>query len=93
MTYALVSGAIAMGCAIISLFFFDFWSTTKDRLFCMFSLAFGILAMERIIPTVTSIANEHSILQYLVRLTAFVIILIAIIDKNFKNSGTKNSGS
>ena len=30
-------GAIAMGCAVASLFFFRFWRNTRDRFFLLFA--------------------------------------------------------
>ncbi len=48
----------------------------------MFSAAFGLLAIQRLALTLSSQANEDLTYLYGVRLLAFVLILVAIIDKN-----------
>jgi hypothetical protein len=78
-----IMGAIAMASAIVALFFLRFWRDTGDRLFGMFALAFLLLGITRI-----GLAAQHSSLSegqtfwYWVRLAAFLLILVAIIDKN-----------
>jgi zinc transporter ZupT len=82
MIYAFISGLIAMGCWVIGLFFFDAWSNTRDRLFGIFAASFWILGFERVLPVIIQSTSERHILQYLVRLAAFLLLLYAIIDKN-----------
>jgi hypothetical protein len=77
-----LSGAISMGFLVISLFFARFWKTTQDRLFLFFSAAILLLTLERIIREVWNVQVEWATALYLFRLCAFVLILIAIIDKN-----------
>jgi hypothetical protein len=84
MMYALISGAIAMGCWVIGLFFLRFWVTTHDRLFGIFAMSFWGLGLERVFPAL-EFWDEGQGTQYLVRLSAFLLILLAIIDKNFTN--------
>jgi hypothetical protein len=48
----------------------------------MFSLAFAVLAVQRFALSVTSVAFEEQTVFYLLRLAAFVIIIVAIVDKN-----------
>ena len=79
---ALVAGALTMGYAIASLFFLNFWRKSHDRLFAMFSAAFGILAVQR--PTlalITDMQGETTWL-YALRLAAYLLMLAAIVDKN-----------
>jgi len=73
-----LSGALVAGYAVVGLFFLRFWRETRDRLFAFFSVAFFILAVQRTLVVMT----ESSTAVYLVRLTAFVLILWAIYDKN-----------
>lgn len=77
-----LSGAIFMGFLAISLFFVRFWKTTRDRLFLFFSAAFLLLTVERLVREVWKFQIEWAPALYLFRLCAFVLILVAIIDKN-----------
>jgi hypothetical protein len=78
----IVSGAIIMGNLVAGLFFFRFWKRTRDRLFAMFGAAFWMLAVNRIVLASLHQESEFRTPVYAVRLAAFVLILIAIIDKN-----------
>ena len=77
-----LSGAVMLGCAAIALFFLRSWRRTGDRLFGFFALAFGLLAVERWVLALLSAAHELRYSVYTIRLAAFVVILIAIVDKN-----------
>jgi hypothetical protein len=75
-------GAIAMASCVAALFFLRFWRDTGDRLFLIFAASFFLLAATRlglVLSAVTQEANTH---WYWVRLIAFVLILVAIVDKN-----------
>ena len=78
----LIAGALAAGYAVAGLFFLRFWSRTRDRLFLMFAVAFWLLSVQRIATVVTASWLEDSTSLYVLRLVAFLIILVAIIDKN-----------
>lgn len=75
-------GAAAMGCAIIGLFFWRFWRQSLDRLFLMFALAFWILALDRLVLGTFAFATEWREYVFLLRLTAFCLILYGIYEKN-----------
>jgi hypothetical protein len=75
-------GAIAMATAIAGLFFLRFWSDTGDRLFAIFAAAFFLLAITRVGLALSDNLLEGQTVWYWVRLAAFVLILIAIVDKN-----------
>jgi hypothetical protein len=75
-------GAIAMGCWVAGLFFLRFWRETRDRLFAMFALAFWIFGLSRIGLAMFPIPDEKSTFLYWVRFAAFLLIVIAIVDKN-----------
>ena len=77
-----VSGALLMGYAVTALFFLRFWSASRDRLFAMFALAFGVLAVQRFAITMTRETMEDQTVFYLLRLAAYLVIIVAIIDKN-----------
>jgi hypothetical protein len=76
-----LAGALAMGYALCGLFFLRFWRDTGDRFFGVFATAFWLMAVNRVS---LSAHYEESVLPwlYLVRLAAFVLILVAIADKN-----------
>lgn len=75
-------GAIAAGCMLIALIFLRSWRQTGDRLFLMFSLSFAIEGLNRTALATTSDPSEGQPLFYLVRLASFVLILLAVLDKN-----------
>jgi Family of unknown function (DUF5985) len=77
-----VSGALMTGYLVASLFFLRFWSSSRDRLFALFSFAFLLLAFQRLAITLTREAMEDQTIFYLMRLAAFVVIIVAIVDKN-----------
>jgi hypothetical protein len=75
-------GAIAMANFTASLFFFKFWRRSRDRFFMFFALAFAIEALVRVMLGVIHYSSEQEPFFYLVRLFSYVLILIAIVDKN-----------
>lgn len=78
----LVHGLLAGGYAVAALFFLKFWVRTRDRLFAMFAAAFALLSVHRILAVATFNWFGEDVWLYVIRLAAFVIILVAIIDKN-----------
>lgn len=77
-----VAGAIVMAYAVASLFFLRFWRHTRDRLFVVFALAFALLAVQRLALVDTRYMIEIGTGLYLLRLSAYLLILAAIVDKN-----------
>lgn len=75
-------GACAMACAAIGLFFLRFWRRSRDRLFLLFAVAFWILGLNRLGLAAVDTTSESRMYLYGVRLAAFVLILVAIADKN-----------
>lgn len=75
-----LAGALTIGYFIAGIFFLRFWKKTYDRLFAIFAVAFWVFAAERL--ALTDPLDENRWYIYLVRLFAFVLIIIAIIDKN-----------
>lgn len=82
MMYEVYSGALMICCLVAGLFFLKFWKKTGDQLFRWFSLAFFLLSFERLVLGYIGGQNEPSPLVYLIRLSAFLIIIYAIVDKN-----------
>ena len=83
-----VLGATAMGCWIAMLFFLHFWQETGDRLFGMFSAAFLLLGLTRLGLAIAHDPAEGETYLYWMRFAAYLLILIAIVDKNRQKSGT-----
>ena len=78
----LLSGFLVAEYAAIALFFLRFWTSSRDRLFLMFSGAFAVLAVQRLAIALTAEILEHQAPLYLMRLVAFIVIIAAIVDKN-----------
>lgn len=75
-------GATVMGCVLAAVFFARFWATSRDRFFAFFAAAFVLLAINWVGVLQLHATSESRHLVYLLRLVAFVLIAIAIIDKN-----------
>lgn len=78
----LLLGAIAMANLIIGLFFLRFWKQTRDRFFLFFAVAFSLEGINRALLGLNTGLNENEPIFYLVRFLSFILILIAIVDKN-----------
>lgn len=79
---SLVSGLLVMGYAVAGLFFLRFWHETRDRLFGIFAVSFWLLALQRLLLAVFQHPDQEQLWLYGIRLLAFVLILVAIVDKN-----------
>ena len=75
-----LSGILTLGYAVASLYFLRFWREARDPLFAWFSAAFAILAVQRVL--LVTMPDQNAL--YAVRLAAFVMILVAIAQKNRK---------
>jgi len=81
-TYGFVGGLIAMGYAVAGMFFLRFWSRTRDGLFGAFAVAFWLMALNQALVVILNIPREEQSWIYLLRLAAFVLIIVAILKKN-----------
>ncbi len=77
-----LAGAMVAAYAVAALFFLRFWRRTGDRLFSLFSLAFFLLAAQRLSLALWVGESEPALWPYVVRLLAFLVILGAIVEKN-----------
>lgn len=75
-------GVIAALCWVVGLFFVGFWRRTRDRFFGYFGAAFWLLGLGRLAMAVFGETNEAHRSIYLLRLVAYAVFLIAIVDKN-----------
>lgn len=77
-----MSGAISMGFFLCGLFFLRFWSRSRDELFLGFAVAFVLLSVAQAFLALTGVPVEERSWIYLLRLAAFLIIILAIWRKN-----------
>lgn len=75
-------GALALASWVAGLFFLRFWRLSRDRLFIFFCAAFWLLAVNWLSLAVNHWVPETRHQAFLVRLLAFVLIIIGVIDKN-----------
>jgi hypothetical protein len=77
-------GVLAMASLIAAIFFLRYWRATRERLFAFFGLAFvGLAANWTVLALVDHPVDEaRQAHAYIIRLVAFVILIIGIIDKN-----------
>ena len=78
----LLLGATAMGAFVAGLFFLRFFRQTRDALFGYFGAAFWLLAAQAVALGLTDPDAEVRVYLYLPRLVAFVLIIVAIVQKN-----------
>lgn len=80
--YPFLSGLAAAAALIAAAFFFRFWKRTNDRFFALFAAALLLIGVERVILGVANIPESLDAGIYLVRLAAFLLILLAVAAKN-----------
>ncbi len=77
-------GILAMASLVAALFFLRYWRETRERLFAFLALTFAGLAANwtglAVIDLPTDEAQQKY--AYVVRLVAFLILIMGIIDKN-----------
>ena len=80
-------GALAMSSAVAGLFFLRFWAATRDRLHLFFALSFFTLVADWLWLAFVEpgSANHHYV--FLLRLAAFVLMIVGIVDKNRRGAG------
>ena len=72
---------IIFACSLAAaVFFWQSWRRTRDSLFLLFSLCFALLSVERFVLAFLVSGKEYSV--YLIRLAAFMLLIIAIVQKN-----------
>ena len=81
---AFVAGAVSVGYLVAGLFFLKFWRRTRDGLFAAFAAAFALMAANQAAPVLFGIPDEALSGVYLLRLGAFLLIILAILRKNLK---------
>jgi len=82
------SGVIAMGFVVASVFFVRFWRRTGDGLFAAFAAAFALMALNQGLVGLLDVPREEQSPIFVLRLLAFLLIIIAIL---LKNTGRRSS--
>lgn len=77
-----MQGLSVAGAWAIGLFFVRFWYESRDRLFAFFGAAFWLLAASWAALGLVSPTDERRPYIYGLRLLAFLLIIVATIDKN-----------
>ena len=82
----LVAGGLAVGFLVLAAFFLRFWGRTRERLFLAFSAAFALMALNQSLPVILNIPQEERGGIYLIRLAAFLLIIVAVVGKNLRRN-------
>jgi hypothetical protein len=75
-------GMLTMASLVASLFFVRFWKASRDRLFAFFAVAFVLFALNWLALSAVDPAFEARHVVYVIRLAAFIVIIVGILDKN-----------
>ncbi len=82
-------GAVTMASASVFLFFLRYWRSTRDRLFALFSAAFGLLTIHwLLIGTLPALVTPAHTLRF----AAFLLIAVAVFDKNRRPQRKRGGG-
>ena len=82
MTVAFYNGASGAECLVAGLFFLRFWRRTREGLFLAFAFAFWLLGANAVLPSLLARPAQAHSEVYLLRLLAFLLIILAIAGKN-----------
>jgi hypothetical protein len=77
-------GATSMAAAVAGLIFLRMWRESRDRLYALFASAFWLEALGRIGLLWTPDAGQADVSRYALRIVAYGMIVLAIIDKNVR---------
>lgn len=64
------------------LFFLRFWRDSRDRFFGWFGVSFWMLALSWFLLAVFNPEGDPRAYVYAIRLVAFLLLILAILDKN-----------
>jgi hypothetical protein len=75
-------GGLTIACAMTAVVFLRFWTRTRDRLLLYFALAFFAFAAHWAAFGIANPSEEARTYLYIVRLLAFILIIVGIVEKN-----------
>jgi hypothetical protein len=76
------TGALTMTYVLAAAYFVHFWRRSGERLFIVFGIAFGLLALNQFAISLIGASDERGSYAYVLRVIAFLLIAAAIVDKN-----------
>ena len=80
--YTYLFGVLTALSFVAGLFFVRYWRASRDRFFLFFAVAFWALGANWALLVGRDPSDEYTPYFYLLRLFAFLLILVAIVDKN-----------
>ncbi len=80
--HSFLLGVVAMGSWTVAIFFLRFWKLSGERLFLFFAGAFVTLSIDWIALAILNPVTQTRHYFFAVRLVAFALIIVGIIDKN-----------
>lgn len=84
--HSFLFGSLTALSFVAGLFFVRYWKSTADRIFLFFAAAFWLLGANWALLVGRDPSDEYMPYFYLLRLLAFLLILVAIVDKNRRSS-------
>ncbi len=84
-------GGLAVCCFIAGLIFLGFVRRRTDRFFLWFALAFWCLAASWAIRVFDDLGADDAPYGYLVRLLGFVMIVVAILERNRRHRNRRRN--
>lgn len=79
-------GVLTTLALVCGLFFLRYWRSSGDRFFLFFAVAFWSLGANWALLVGRTPEDEYAPYFYLLRLFAFLLIVVAIVDKNRRTS-------
>jgi hypothetical protein len=86
----MLSGALLLSYLTAGAHFFRFWQRVGDRLFLQFALAFWLFALNQFLSSLPEVRSETDGYEYVLRVLGFVLIIVAIVDKNVERRSQRN---
>lgn len=77
-----LAGAVAMASWVAGLVFLRFYRRTDDRIFLFFAASFWLDAVGRTLEVAWRWSDDGSPVVYVLRVVAYGVIVIGILDKN-----------
>jgi hypothetical protein len=84
----MLTGALMFSYVVAGAHFLRFWRRTGDRLFVHFASAFWLFALDQLVASIPQVVAQTNGYGYLLRVLGFVLIIVAIVDKNVAPSRT-----
>jgi hypothetical protein len=82
-------GGLTLLCVLVGFFFLSYWRSQRDRFFLFFMFAFWSFGVSWGVHLAYATSQESGANVYLFRLFGFVLISVAIIDKNRRARGSE----